>query len=73
MAKRITNFLVKYRKGQRKKQLLIWKGSETKDIIDVDLSQDFSFIMGYQYDGLNGIDGEYILLKDVGEVTKQSG
>jgi len=73
MAEQITNFLVKYDKDQRKKQLRIWKSSETKDIIDVDLTQDFSFIIGYQYDGLDGIDEEYILLEDVGEVAKQSG
>lgn len=66
MAEQITNFLVKYNKDQREKQLLIWKSGSATDLTEVDLTKNFSYIIGYQYEGLDGIDGEYVLIKRVG-------
>jgi hypothetical protein len=56
-AEPITDFLVKYDKYSREKKLLIWKSGRPADAVEIDLARDYSFIIGYQYEGLAGLAG----------------
>lgn len=65
MTEQIANFLFKFNKKQKQKQLLVWKSNKAEKVVDIDLNQDCSFIIGYQFEGLDGNDGEFVSITNL--------